>query len=369
MIKHFLDSCLYYTAILPIFQYPKGDKMKKYAVTKSFTFDGRRYYVRADTEKEALKKMYKKQADLEEGRVVVSGPMTVADWTEKALATYKAIVSPSVLKDMRYRIRKHIIQPLGQMRLQDVKPIHCQEILNAQAGLSYSHIQKIEDELHFIFRTAVENGLLLKDPSVSAIPPKGKKGSRLALSSDEEEAFLAVAGSTDRFRIFELMYWCGCRPEEAIAAVGSDVLPRRGKHVLHIRGTKSEAGDRIVPIRQCFYEKISGTAADAPIAPNQAGRPHTESSYNRAVKSLRRSLNICMGAETYRNALVPPLPLRESFVPYDLRHTYCTNLARQHVDIRIAQKLMGHATLAMTADIYTHVDEELILDDVLDLLG
>lgn len=347
----------------------EGDIMKKYAVTKSFTFDGKRYYVRADTEKEALRKMYKKQFDLEQGRVVVSSTMTVSDWTERALSTYKATISPDVLSAMRYRIRKHILNSLGHMRLIDVKPIHCQEILNRQSGKSYSHIQKIEDELHFIFRTAVENGLILKDPTVSIVPPKGVKGSRQALSASEEEAFLAVVENTDKYRIFELMYWCGCRPQEAISALGSDILPRRGKHILHIRGTKSESSDRIVPIRQCFYEKIAGTAAGQPIAPNRAGNAHSDSSYNRAVKSLRRDLNLFLGANTYRNALIPPLPLRSSFVPYDLRHTFCTNLARNHIDIRIAQKLMGHATLAMTADIYTHVDEEFILDDVLDILG
>ena len=65
-----------------------------------------------------------------------------------------------------------------------------------------------------------------------------------------------------------------------------------------------------------------------------------------------------MGCKVYRNALVPPMPLAEDFVPYDLRHTYCTDLARAGVDIRTAQKLMGHANISVTADIYTHVDTQ-----------
>ena len=40
----------------------------------------------------------------------------------------------------------------------------------------------------------------------------------------------------------------------------------------------------------------------------------------------------------------------DDFVPYDLRHTYCTDLARAGVDIRTAQKLMGHANISVTAD-------------------
>lgn len=63
-----------------------------------------------------------------------------------------------------------------------------------------------------------------------------------------------------------------------------------------------------------------------------------------------------MGAKIYRNALIPPMPLAGDFTPYCLRHTYCTDLCRAGVDIRTAQRLMGHANISITADIYTHVD-------------
>ena len=153
------------------------------------------------------------------------------------------------------------------------------------------------------------------------------------------------------------MYYCGCRPGEAIALIGKDI----GKDgLLHIRGTKTVNADRYVPIPPVLYAKIKNTPPFAPIASNKAGKPFDESSYDRRVNSLKRALNISMGCRTYRNELVPPYPLAEDFVPYCLRHTYCTNLARAGVDIRTAQKLMGHANISMTADIYTHVD----VDDI-----
>ena len=48
-------------------------------VTKTFTYEGRRYYIRAKTEQEALIKMANKIRDLEEGKVVLSGNMTVSE--------------------------------------------------------------------------------------------------------------------------------------------------------------------------------------------------------------------------------------------------------------------------------------------------
>lgn len=41
-----------------------------------------------------------------------------------------------------------------------------------------------------------------------------------------------------------------------------------------------------------------------------------------------------------------------------LRHTYATTLYRAGVDLRTAQQLLGHATIQMTAEIYTHLEAE-----------
>ena len=42
--------------------------------------------------------------------------------------------------------------------------------------------------------------------------------------------------------------------------------------------------------------------------------------------------------------------------PHMLRHTFATTLYHAGVDLRTAQKLMGHASIQMTANIYTHLE-------------
>ena len=71
-------------------------------------------------------------------------------------------------------------------------------------------------------------------------------------------------------------------------------------------------------------------------------------------------MNIEMGCKVYRNELIPPLPLDDDFVPYFFRHTYCTDLQKKGIDIRMAQKLMGHSDISLTANIYTHFDDDLM---------
>lgn len=343
--------------------------MKKFNFKKTFTFDGKRYVAYGDTEKEAIIKMLEKKKALEEGKVTVGGSMTVAQWTEIALSTYKPNVSPGVMKDMRTRINKHILSVIGDRPLKSVKPLDCQMIINGSSGMSFSHIQKLSQELSFIFSTAVRNKLILENPAAYLVKPKAQKGKRQPLSDEERAAFLAACEETDRFRVFQLMYYCGCRPGEAIECKGRDVSVADDVALLHIRGTKTVNSDRVVPIPEELFDLIRDKAPDAPLAPNDRGARHSESSYDRAMSSLRREMNIRMGCKMYRNQLIPPLPLRESFVPYDLRHTYCTDLAAKGVDIRIAQRLMGHASINITADIYTHIEKQRILDEAVKILG
>ena len=44
--------------------------------------------------------------------------------------------------------------------------------------------------------------------------------------------------------------------------------------------------------------------------------------------------------------------------PHMLRHTYATNLYYAGIDLRTAQYLLGHSSIQMTAQIYTHLERK-----------
>ena len=335
---------------------------KKYEFTKTFTFEGRRYAARGDSEAECLEKMINKKRDLEEGRVVIDSSMTLAAWTEKCLATYKAGVKPETLKTMKYRIDKHLLGQLGRQQLKNIRPIQLQEVLNAQSGMSESHVKKLTQEIKFIFEMAKKNKLILENPAEGLAKPSATRGERRSITEHERKHLLSVAKQQPKHRLWLLMLYCGCRPKEAIRAQGMDIIEIGGYKMLHIRGTKTKNSDRIVPLPDEVYETFKDADPFAPLCPNASGRMHSESSYKRLSKNLKRELNISMGCRVYRNELVPPLPLASDFVPYCLRHTYCTDLQKKGVDIRTAQKLMGHADIQVTANIYTHVDTSQIVE-------
>lgn len=330
-------------------------------VRKSFTFEGKRYFVKGRTEEEAIIKRAEKKKELESGRVVIASSMTVADWAYRAVDTYKTRQKEITKKKYVGNMRHNILGQIGTMPLKSVKPIHCQEVLNMQAGKSKAQIAEVCQTLKFIFGKAYENGLIATNPAEHIIKPIGTKTYRRTITENERTHLLKVADNDPRFTLFLLMLYCGCRPSEAMEAQGRDISKMDGYPVLHIRGTKTARADRYVPIPNEFYQKIKKTEPFSYIAPNAAGRKHNESSYKRVCANLRREMNISMGCRVYRNQLIPPLPLADDFVPYDLRHTYCTDLQKKGVDIRTAQYLMGHADIKMTANIYTHADNSTVI--------
>ena len=96
--------------------------MGKKLIKRTFTFEGKRYYIRGSTEKEVYEKMALKKRDLEEGRVILSGNMTVKAWTEQVLDTYKPNVGEDYRDQMKARINKHILSYIGSTPIKAVKP-------------------------------------------------------------------------------------------------------------------------------------------------------------------------------------------------------------------------------------------------------
>ena len=333
---------------------------KQGTFTKTFTFEGKRYSVSGKTEKEATVNMALKKQALESGSVVISSSMTVAEWGYICLETYRK----NKVKELTYnkyvsRFRACIAsKPIGQMPLQKVKGIHCQNCINEQTGNSDYQINQTKQLLYFIFKKAVKDNLIIRNPADDLDSPQGTLTERRPLTPYEEKIFLKVS-KDPRFMVFRLMFFCGCRPSEAREAEGHDIMIVNGIPILYIRGTKNKKAVRYVPIPEDFYQEIKDSEPFHPIAANSVGKKLTPKAFVLTWKALKREMNLAMGCRVYRNELLPPYPLAEDLVPYCLRHSFCTNLLGKKIDSRITQYVMGHKN-SSTTDIYTHINADMV---------
>lgn len=334
--------------------------MKKYKFNRSFTFEGKRYFVHGDSEKEVAEKIVLKKRDLEEGKVIIDKSMKVEDWAKICLNIYKPNISDHTKRNHDGILNRYILPVIGKMPLSQVKPLHCQQILNQLTGMSKDTISKTSQLLNLIFRTARDNQLLIVEPTNGIFRPDGTTKHRRAITEAERKALLSVCYSDFKFVPYLFMLLCGCRPAEALSVRANDIQSMDDIIVLHIRGTKTDNADRMVPLPLDFYSYLdkSGVKGFNLYSEKVSGGEHTENSYRNLTRCLKRQMNLEMGARTYRNALIPPLPLAEDFEPYCLRHTYCTDLKKAGVPLSIAKDYMGHADVATTANIYSHSDDD-----------
>lgn len=332
--------------------------MKKYKVVRTFTYEGKRYYCYGDTEEEVAEKIKKKKKKVQQEagyRENRRRNMTVEQWAKIAVPAYKSNQSEETSISYNIRMKKCILDVIGRKKMHSIRPVDLQNVLNRQTGKSKTQVNEVYGQLKFLFLTAQQNGIIENNPASNLMKPYARKKTRRRALTPTERAYIKKVSLSDRkFYVFALMLLCGCRPAEAGECKGADI---QGK-MLHIRGTKTEAADRYVPIPDVLYEVIKDTPLDEYISCTNKQQKIDGHRRIKIWSSFTRAVNIAMGCKTKHNALVPPLPLADDLVPYCLRHEYCTQLARLGIDIRIAQKLMGHANISMTANIYTNLDKE-----------
>lgn len=326
----------------------------------SFRFEGKPYCVYGYSDRELERKKTEKIEALKRNELVIESTMTVRAWSEQFIRAYKRnAMKDYTLDNYEYQLDHYILEQIGDVKIKNVKPLMCQNILNDLEGKSTSLIHKVRIQMNEMFEKAVENDLISKNPAKNITEPKGTKGTRRALTSREETAFLAAAKKHQHGLLFMFMWGCGCRPSEAENICGRDIQQIDGNMYLHIRGTKTKAADRYVPIPQEILEMLPDRLDPfLPIVRTKEGNKISARRQRGAWKHMEYLMNIELGCRTYRNQLVPPFPLATDLCSYCLRHTYCTNLQRRGVDIRTAQKLMGHSDIRMTANIYSHTTVE-----------
>lgn len=345
-------------------------KKKKYKYRETFIGeDGKRHDVKADSVKELGAKRAVLEMKIHRDIRTVSGTMTLREWADRCISAYKTNQCEVTRKKYCNRVNHCILEEIGSLRVRDIRPIDCQEVLNQQVGKSKTQINEVYQALRFLFRHAVAENLIAHDPTLNLTKPKAAKPNpRRALTPYERQMVIQVALTDRRYYLYLLMLLCGCRPSEAAECKSSDIIWRDNTVLLHIRGTKTAKADREVPLP----EPLKSIALKIPpgeyIAQTKAGHKLLLSARRRVWDSFKRRLNIAMGCRTYRNKLIPPFPVADDLVPYDFRHEYCTNLARKGIDICKAQILMGHSDISLTANVYTNLDTTQVAVDAARIL-
>lgn len=287
--------------------------------------------------------------------------MTLNELYDLYMGIYRCERSDAVSQNYRWNMCKYILNYIGGKDISEITLSEVQMLLNNMRGKSATTIRSVYGDIKLIFRHAYIDEYICRDFAPLLTKPKCLKGGfRRALTPLERATVIEVAQTDQRYLGFLFMMLCGCRPSEAYAMEKEDLDYEN--ETCHIRGTKTELSDRIVPCPRIILGLAEKTACGLLIL-SQTGLRVTKENQGRIWKSFFTDCHKHLGGKMYRNAPAAPFPFGRDLTPYNLRHEYCTNLARNGVDVRITQKLMGHASPEMTLRVYTNLSNEDICTD------
>lgn len=318
-----------------------------------------------NTRAEVSSKMIALQNEIQTGNHI-STNMTLAQWLTTWLKEYKAInLKPKTYDVYETQMVCNVIPDIGNIALKDLKQQDFQRFYNKKYnngnGLSSATIRKIHNIINSALNQAVENDLMHKNVGKNVQLPKLVKPQVKAFTLQEQILFFEAAKDYRLYNAFVVNVDTGLRAGELLALTWNDIdlengLIRVNKNVISVKNRDEDADTKNKTIVQ--------------------NSPKTEAS-NRTIPLTKRSLDILK--EMYKNKttdIVFPsekntyISLRnyqrtfykalekaglEKCSPHVLRHSFVTRCFERNVQMKVISEMVGHAKLAHTTDIYTHI--------------
>ena len=331
-----------------------------------FAPDGKRRYVSAKTKTACREKLRRIMSEADQGFVFDAGNQTVGGYMVRWLEDFaKADLAPRTYHNYKLQIREHIVPAFGTMKLSKLDTPNIQALYSAKLrdGLKPSSVRYIHAVLHRALSKAVELRLIARNPAASADPPKVRHEEITPLSMDQTRVFLDAARRQKYEALYVLSLTCGLRIGESLGLKWSDIDLEAGTLRVNRQLQRIRGGGGLV-----FSEpkNASRRTIDLPQRALEALRTHRQhqleeksrvSSYEDTDLVFATGKGTPLDAQNIVNRHFKPL-LRRAGLPdirwHDLRHTCATLLLERGVHPKLVQHLLGHASITMTLDRYSH---------------
>jgi integrase len=318
---------------------------------------GRRRYVSGKTKTEVKAKLRRLLADRDEGIAYDSENLTVGGYLDRWLEAIKGSVRDRTWERHEQVVRVHLKPAIGHVRLDRLNALQAQAVYGRklEAGLSPRTVQIIHATLHKALKQAVAWTLVPRNVAEAATPPRPVRKEITPLTGEQARSLLEAARGDRLEALYVLAVTTGMRQGELLGLRWEDVDLRCG----------------ILKVNRSVYEGVASPPK------TRAGRrtirlsePAVAALERHRVGAARRSERISgwvfasatgtpIGHQNLRNRSWRPLleraGLPDSVRFHDLRHTCATLLLARNVNPKIVSEMLGHASVGITLDTYSHL--------------
>lgn len=352
IVKRYKDS---YTIVLSMGRDPKSGKYKYQWVSVK------------GTKKDAEKRLAEILHQIDTGTFTKPGKTTLADYLEQWLKDYCwPNLASRTAEGYEYIVRCHLIPALGKIRLTQLKPEHLQHVYSDKlsAGLSHRTVRYIHATLYKALQDAVRLGMLVRNSADAVETPKVQRCEMQTMSESDIHIFLELAKSTPYYALFYMALSTGMRRSELLAPRWSDVdltlcqlSVTRALHQLQdgsliFTQPKTAKGRRLISLSPSTVIVL---------------REHREQQ-----EKMRQALGLALTEDDLVFCRVDGKPLLPNSISHawtklanrtglkgirlhDARHTHASLMLKQGIHPKVVQERLGHASIQITLDTYSHV--------------
>jgi integrase len=264
---------------------------------------------------------------------------------------------------------KHLAgSSLGQMPLKEIRPLHLTRFFSAlsSASMSDSTRRNIYTAARALFEDAVSDGLIAKNPMLTVKRPRATRIEAKYLTSDQVSQVLGELEGSKHLLPIALIAVTGIRRGEALGLEWENI--DFDKKVMRVRATLNRVDGKLVRTEP----KTQNSRRDIALTEQALGMLKTQK-LQQAQERLRRGGKWVPSSFVFTTESGGPVDGRnllrsfqgacmrvgiEGMGIHGLRHFAATLLLDSQVPMLVVSRILGHSSLAITADIYGHVIEE-----------
>jgi integrase len=324
------------------------------------------------TYKQAEQKRTQMLRELDTGTFVAPTKQTLAAFLQHWLdTTVRVRVTAKTLRGYSDDVKNHITPRLGTLQLDQIQPQAVQAFYAEleKKALSPRTIRSVHQVLRQALGQAVAWNMAYRNAADYVSLPKAQRTEMQALTPTQVDLFLETAITDSLYALWHVLLNTGARPQEALALRWSDfdgsrltinrALSEVGPGRYEIGETKTKRSRRTVSLPATTAAVLTAHRSQQAAEILAAGERYERRGLIFAnsvgntldISAVRRRWKACL-----KQAGLPMVRL------YDTRHTHASCLLAGGVNPKVVSERLGHSTIVLTLDTYSHVLPELDAD-------
>lgn len=302
---------------------------------------------------------------------------TMAEWCKQWIDGYFATLRPTTVADYLTAYNTHIRPFIAAMKVRDVQQINIKAIMSSVANQSESAQKNVLSCVRRLFNVALDNHVIAYNPcngiKIVERSDKDNEDAILRALDDKQKETLLNAVKGTPYEIFvNLGLWCGLRREESLGLPWTEI--NFDDKVLNVRHTvtfpknkgvlsdklKHKASRREIPLPPPLFEVLESTnpshAAALTLILKHKKSPDETVLVYQVCPSAHGKIMSKSGYDKFWKHVSAMVDFEVT--SHMLRHTYCTWLYDNGVDVQTAKDLMGHSDIRITDNLYRQIGEK-----------